>query len=144
MGDIGRTGAFRDQYGISTNLYAGAKSTDDTEFAVLTARSLLDCGGKLTPEAVLASWQKYILADGGMYERGGRPLYGAVANIKRGLMPPLSGRFNVMNNDDGAAMRIAPVGILCAGDPQRAASLAEIDAQVSHYQDGIWAAQAVA
>jgi ADP-ribosylglycohydrolase len=49
-----------------------------------------------------------------------------------------------MNNDDGAAMRIAPVGILCAGDPERAAALAQIEAQISHDRDGVWAAQAVA
>jgi ADP-ribosylglycohydrolase len=41
-------------------------------------------------------------------------------------------------------MRIAPVGIVCAGDPGRAAALAAIDAQISHARDGIWAAQAVA
>lgn len=144
FGDIARSEVFRNQYGIITNLYAGAKSTDDTEFAVLTAQILLDCGGHLTPASVLEGWQRYILAEGGMFERGGRPLYGAVANLRRGLTPPLSGRFNVMNNDDGAAMRIAPLGILCAGDPQRAARMAEIEAQISHYQDGIWAAQAVA
>src|SRR5882757_2309382 len=45
---------------------------------------------------------------------------------------------------DGAAMRIAPVGILCAGDPREAARLAAIDAQVSHARDGIYCAQVVA
>lgn len=144
FGDIARTDSYRNQYGIITNLYAGAKSTDDTEFAVLTARILLDCRGNLTHEAALQAWHKYILDEGGMFERGGRPLYGAVANLKRGMTPPLSGRYNVMNNDDGAAMRIAPIGIVCAGNPQGAAEMAEIEAQISHYQDGIWAAQAVA
>jgi ADP-ribosylglycohydrolase len=41
-------------------------------------------------------------------------------------------------------MRIAPVGILCAGDPREAARLAAIDAQVSHAGDGIYCAQVVA
>ena len=71
-------------------------------------------------------------------------LYGAAANLERGIMPPLSGEDNAGNYDDGAAMRIAPIGIICAGDPERAAEMAEIDAQVTHYRDGIWAAQAVA
>lgn len=144
FGDIGRSDVYRQRYGIITNLYAGAKSTDDTEFAVLTAQTLLDCGGRLTSEALLASWQKYILAQGGLFERGGRPLYGAVENLRRGALPPLSGQDNVLNYDDGAAMRIAPIGVLCAGEPERAAELAEIEAQISHYGDGIWAAQAVA
>ena len=71
-------------------------------------------------------------------------LYGAAANLERGIMPPLSGEDNAGNYDDGAAMRITPIGIICAGDPERAAEMAEIDAQVTHYRDGIWAAQAVA
>jgi len=93
---------------------------------------------------VLQSWQTHILDQGGVYERGGRPLHGAVENIRRGIMPPLSGKDNVLNYDDGAAMRIAPIGIICAGEPERAAAMAEIEAQISHYADGIWAAQAVA
>ena len=144
LGDIGRNDAYRQRYGIVTNLYAGAKSTDDTEFAVLTAQTLLDCQGDVTPDGVLGSWQKYILDQGGVFERGGRPQYGAVANLKRGIKPPYSGIDNVFNDDDGAAMRIAPIGILCAGDPARAAAMAAIEAQISHAQNGIWAAQAVA
>ncbi|MBP7961895.1 MAG: ADP-ribosylglycohydrolase family protein [Caldilineaceae bacterium] len=144
LGDLGRDNEYRNRYGIVTNLYANASSTDDTEFALLTTRTLIDCGGDLTVDAQLTAWQKYILDQGGVFERGGRPLYGAVANLQRGILPPLSGRDNVMNNDDGAAMRIAPIGILCAGQPQRAAAMAEIESQISHYADGIWAAQAVA
>jgi len=45
---------------------------------------------------------------------------------------------------DGAAMRVAPIGIVCAGAPERAARLAETDACISHYRDGVWGAQAVA
>lgn len=144
MGDLGRSDEFRRRYGIISNIYQDAKSTDDTEFAVLSARILLDCGGQLSHTATLQGWQKYILDQGGMFERGGMPLYGAVANLRRGLMPPLSGKYNVNNNDDGAAMRAAPFGIACAGKPDQASSLAELDAQVSHHADGIWAAQAVA
>ena len=144
FGDLGRSDDYRKRYGIVTEVYANAKSTDDTEFALLTARTLVDNGGQLTLETLVASWQKYILDQGGVFERGGKPLYGAVENLRRGIMPPLSGRDNVMNNDDGAAMRIAPIGIVCAGDPQRAAAMAEIESQISHDADGIWAAQAVA
>lgn len=144
IGDIGRNEVYRQRYGIVTELYQGAQSTDDTEFAVLTAQTLIDCGGQLTLEHVEASWRKYILGQGGMGTRGGKPLYGAVANLERGMQPPLSGLDNTGNDDDGAAMRIAPVGILCAGDPQRAAQLAGIDSCISHARDGIWGGQAVA
>jgi len=144
LGDLGRNDEHRRRYGLATELSGNARSTDDTEFALLTARALLDCQGELTPEAVLCAWRKYILDQGGMFERGGKSLYGAVANLKRGMLPPFSGRDNVTNDDDGAAMRIAPVGIVCAGDPEGAAAMARIEAQISHDRDGIWAAQAVA
>lgn len=144
MGDLGRMDAYRARYGIITNLYAGAGSTDDTEFAILTARTLLDCGGDLTTDGVVQAWHRYILDEGGVFERGGKPQYGAVANLRMGILPPLSGRDNVGNDDDGAAMRVTPIGVYCAGDPAKAAELARIDSEISHYTDGIWAAQAVA
>jgi ADP-ribosylglycohydrolase len=144
MGDLGRSQEYRNRYGIVTNLYPGAKSTDDTEFGLLTARALLDSQGELTPESVLQAWRTYIIDQGGIFDRAGKPLYGAVENIKRGILPPYSGIDNVQNNDDGAAMRVAPIGVVCAGDPDKAAELAAIDAQISHHADGVWAAQAVA
>lgn len=144
LGDLGRDHEYRKRYGLAIELHQSAKSTDDTEFALLTARSLIDSQGDLTVDAVLQAWQRYVLDQGGVFERGGQPLYGAVANLRRGILPPLSGRDNVAHYDDGAAMRIAPIGIVCAGDPQRAVQMAALDAQISHYADGIWAAQAVA
>jgi ADP-ribosylglycohydrolase len=144
LGDLGRNDAARQRYGIVTNLYGDAGSTDDTEFALLTAKTLIESEGELTREALFASWQRHILAQGGVYDRGGKPLYGAVANLQRGLRPPLSGRFNVNNDDDGAAMRIAPIGVFAAGDARRAAELARVEAEISHHEDGVWAAQAVA
>jgi ADP-ribosylglycohydrolase len=136
--------SYRFRYGIITEMYDGAQSTDDTEFAVLTARSVLDSRGILTHDSVAQAWRRYILDRGGMQARGGRPLYGAVENLKRGIVPPQSGRDNVFNTDDGAAMRITPVGIAYAGHPERAAELAAIEASISHAESGIWAAQAVA
>lgn len=144
MGDTGRNQDYRSKYGVVTNMYADAKSTDDTEFGILTACILIDSAGKPSTSDVCAAWKKYILDRGGAKKRAGRPLYGAIENIGRGLVPPESGKYNVMNTDDGAAMRISPVGIFRAGDPEGAARLAAIDACISHDNDGIWAAQAVA
>lgn len=144
MGDLGRSQEHRARFGIVTNLYPEAKSTDDTEFGVLTAKALLDTRGNLSAEAVAAAWRKYVLERGGAKKRAGRPLYGALANLARGIEPPYSGRYNIMNVDDGAAMRASPHGILRAGDPEGAARLAAMDASVSHDMDGIWAAEAIA
>jgi len=144
LGDTGRNQEYRARYGVIANMYADAKSTDDTEFGILTACCLIDNGGKIDNDAVLKAWKKYILDRGGAKKRAGRPLYGAIENIGRGMTPPESGRYNVFNTDDGAAMRISPVGIFRAGDPEGAAKIAAIDACISHDKDGIWAAQAIA
>ncbi len=144
LGDTGRNQEYRARYGVISNMYADAKSTDDTEFGILTACCLIDNGGKIDNDAVLKAWKKYILDRGGAKKRAGRPLYGAIENIGRGMAPPESGRYNVFNTDDGAAMRISPVGIFRAGDPEDAARIAAIDACISHDNDGIWAAQAIA
>lgn len=144
MGDLGRSQDHRAKFGIATTLTPDGKTTDDTEFGVLTARALLDARGQLTPAATAAAWRRYVLDRGGAKKRAGRPLYGALENLARGMEPPLSGRHNVMNTDDGAAMRACPHGIVRAGDPDGAAALAAADACVSHDADGIWAAQAVA
>ncbi len=144
MGDLGRSDQHRQRYGIITQMVEGAKSTDDTEFAILTAQTLIDWRGELTLSRVAESWRKYILGQGGMGDRGGKPLYGSVANLARGMEPPQTGIDNPQNDDDGAAMRIAPVGIICPGNPTRAAQISGIEAQVSHARDGIWAAQAIA
>jgi ADP-ribosylglycohydrolase len=144
MGDLGRSDPHRQRYGIITHMVDGAKSTDDTEFAILTAQTLIDWRGELTLSRVAESWRKYILGQGGMGDRGGKPLYGSVANLARGMEPPLTGIDNPQNDDDGAAMRIAPVGIICPGNPARAAEISGIEAQISHARDGIWGAQAVA
>lgn len=45
---------------------------------------------------------------------------------------------------DGSSMRIGPIGILCAGDVERAKEYARIESEISHFRDGVWGAQAVA
>ena len=144
VGDLGRSQEHRNRYGLISRLLDDGKSTDDTEFGVLTARALLDCRGNLSPQKTADAWRTYIIARGGAKKRAGRPLYGAIENLGRGMEPPLSGKYNVMNIDDGAAMRATPHGILRAGDPDGAAALARADACVSHDADGIWAAEALA
>ena len=42
-GDLGRDPAVRQQYGVLNRLLKEGKSTDDTEFSVLSARALLSC-----------------------------------------------------------------------------------------------------
>ena len=143
-GDLGRSDAVRQKLGILTRLLPEGRSTDDTEFTVLSARALLDNRDAFTSQAVADTWREKVIARGGALDRGGTPLYGALWNLSQGIDPPRSGQDNVLNIDDGAAMRAVPFGIASYGDPEEAARLAGIDAAVSHDADGLWAAQAVA
>lgn len=145
FGDAARTSDNHFLYGITTDFRPGvpAPGTDDTEFALLTADTLLQSNGELTVEHVLAAWRKHVITLEVM-NRGGASEREAAANIRRGILPPLSGQYNSYHMSDGAAMRVAPIGIVCAGNPARAAHLAEIDASISHWREGIWGAQAVA
>jgi len=145
LGDQARSPENHILYGITRDLQAGDSwSTDDTEFALLVAHELIACHGDLTTDCVVQAWKDHVLAQGDLGAKGGESEKGAAANLRRGIMPPLSGSDNSYSDSDGAAMRIAPIGIACAGDPKRAAQLAGIEASISHCRDGLWGAQAVA
>ena len=118
--------------------------TDDTEYAVLTARTVLRHGHDLTLADVTAAWRENLAGQQGGFARGGFSEMTAINNLRAGMAAPQTGSDNHEMWSDGCAMRIAPVGAFCAGDPAEAARLAAIDAQVSHSRDGIYCAQAVA
>lgn len=143
MGELARSEHYREKYGIITSIYEGTQSTDDTEFAILTAVTALACGGHLTDDVVHAHWMEHVV-EGGIHGRSGAVSLGARENLKRGMRAPLSGQDNCHFYDDGVAMRIAPVGIVWAGDPDKAAEMAAVDGRISHHADGVWAGQAVA
>ncbi len=144
FGDASRKPDNQLAYGITTDFGKTASwSTDDTEFALLTAHILLGSGGRLTDGAVVAAWMEHVATQDEL-KRGGASEFEASRNLRKGLRPPLSGRYNSYAHSDGAAMRIAPIGVYCAGDIDRAIAMAETDAHVSHDRDGIWGAQAVA
>lgn len=144
LGDAARMPEKQRDYGFTTDFDKGASwSTDDTEFALLVAETILSRGGDFTSEDVVDMWLRHVATEDEL-KRGGVSEVEACNNLRRGLRPPESGKFNPYHQSDGAAMRSGPIGIYCAGDPEKAAYLAEVDASVSHYADGIWGAQAVA
>lgn len=144
FGDIARSPDYHLQYGITMDFSERpAPGTDDTEFALLTAHTLINAEGHLTDAHVLESWMTHVLPLPEL-KRGGASEREAAANIRRGVLPPYSGIYNSYYMSDGAAMRVTPIGIVCAGDPGRAAVLADIESRISHSRDGLWSAQAVA
>lgn len=145
FGDASRKPDNQLAYGITTDFGDGASwSTDDTEFGLLTARTLIACEGRLTLQAVEDAWRTHVVTQGEELNRGGNSEMEAAANLRRGLTPPETGLYNSYATSDGAAMRAAPIGIVFAGDLAGAAAAAETDACISHSRDGIWGAQAVA
>lgn len=144
FGDAGRKEQNHMDYGIITDFTKGDSwSTDDTEFALFTTQMLIETDGELTFEALEQGWLKYIVTQD-EFPRGGGSEIEAANNLRNGLKAPFSGMYNAYYMSDGAAMRVAPIGMVYAGDPEKAAYYAGIDAGVSHYRDGVWAAQAVA
>ena len=144
FGDAGRVPENHQNYGMILSFDTGkCWSTDDTEFAIFTAKMLIDHDGDPTHQQLAEGWLKYIAAQDD-FPRGGNSEIEAAENLKKGMLPPESGRRSVYGFSDGACMRISPVGIVCAGDVERAKELAKRDAEVSHHTSGIWAAQAVA
>jgi ADP-ribosylglycohydrolase len=117
--------------------------TDDTEFALLTLLALVEDKAEATQQTFLVPWQEKILpiaADvlSSFSERA------AIENLKRGLLPPTTGSDNPLHYEDCAAIRAVPIGLYYVGDPDRAARLAILDAQITQAEDGIYAASAMA
>lgn len=144
FGDAARNQPNQLNYGFTADFNKGASwSTDDTEFALLTALTLIDSKGKLTSQHVVDHWLKHVATQDEL-KRGGASEFEASINLRKGLRPPLTGRYNAYSHSDGAAMRAGPIGILWAGDVEQAKKTARIDAEISHDREGIWGAQAVA
>jgi ADP-ribosylglycohydrolase len=105
--------------------------TDDTEQAVLLGRLLLRRHGRVDARefaAALVSWERT------MAERGSLDLLGpstkrAVDAIAAGADPSDAGRHGTTN---GAAMRIAPVGIACSGDDAALVDAVVAASRVTH------------
>ena len=99
---------------IAPGLPAGTV-TDDTEQALLLARLLIDGDGHVDPLAFAAALQDW---EQDMIRRGSRDLLGpstkrALVRLQEGVPATETGRDGTTN---GAAMRVAPVGIANAGD----------------------------
>lgn len=124
---------------IAPNLPAGTV-TDDTEQALLLARLLVAGEGRLDPHAfaaALRAWER------DMIRRGSRDLLGpstkrALERLAAGEPAADAGRDGTTN---GAAMRVAPIGIAFAGD---ALLDAVVDSCVVTHHTGVGIAAAAA
>lgn len=116
--------------------------TNATEWAAFSAGILMDTDFSHYNQSVLKEW--ICLSESKIHIRGSISTQAALHNLRNGLNPPRTGKENPHYFDDGAMPRAVPIGIICAGQPDEAARLTEIDACVTNSEDGIWAAQAMA
>lgn len=91
--------------------------TDDSEMALTLARSIIR-HKKYAREAVLDAYRDWLQT---------RPV-DVGATTERGLL----GLHTTESESNGSLMRISPVGIWAAGDPQRAAAAAREDSALTH------------
>jgi ADP-ribosylglycohydrolase len=127
---------------IAPGMPAGSV-TDDTEQALLLARLLIDGGGHVDPLAFAAALERW---EADMVRRGSAGLLGpstkrALARLRAGEPPEEAGRDG---NTNGAAMRVAPVGI-AVSDPDALLDAVVAASRVTHGTSiGIAGAAAVA
>ena len=135
--------AIEAEWGYIEGFVGDVSVSDDTEYALFTAQAFLRHGLNVTSDDIAEAWLEHIVPHPGPFKGAGFSEMAAIDNLKRGLRPPQSGR-HYHSWSDGLAMRVAPCGILGAGDPRLAARLAEVDGSVSHDGEGIYAGQAIA
>ncbi|CAN5830088.1 hypothetical protein BH24DEI2_BH24DEI2_12490 [soil metagenome] len=135
--------AIADKWGYLEGFVGDIKVSDDTEYTLFSAQAFLRYGLNASSQDFAAAWLEHIVPHPGPFKGAGFSEMAAIDNLRRGLLPPQSGR-HYHSWSDGLAMRVAPCGILAAGNPILAAHLAEIDGSVSHDGEGIYAGQAVA
>jgi ADP-ribosylglycohydrolase len=127
---------------VSKGLVAGT-ITDDTEQTLLLGSILIRSEGGFDHKAwvkALIDWEERIKARGG-YDLLGPSTKRAIDAINNGIPPEDAGRYGDTN---GAAMRIAPVGIMMPPSPKLIAAVAETCRATHNTSIAISAAAAVA
>ena len=117
--------------------------TDDTEFALLTLGALADGPAEPTRDSLLAPWLERVLPNAAEV-RCSFSERAAIENLRRGERPPVTGNDNPMHYADSAVPRALAVGLFAPGQPDRAARIARLDAEITQAEDGVYAAQAMA
>lgn len=127
----------REKYGsVSDFVNLTPGGSDDTEYALLTASAILKYGKNITADDFADFWIEKVCPQTQAFAGAGFSEMNAIENLRNGLRPPLSGQHNHAWSD-GLAMRVAPVGIITAGDYESAKRIAIADGMVSHAGEGI-------
>lgn len=120
-------------------------------FAFMRAMPDHGVGLALTPEQIGQTWLDYLIENQTILWWGGMGMsteHTAYLRLKAGIPAPRSGSIalngQVVAEQIGAQIFIDGWGLICPGDPERAADLARRAASVSHDGEAIYGAQVVA
>lgn len=109
---------------------------DDLDLQILWLEVLQKKGTDFTSEDLADAWDAQVWYPFNEYGN-------FLRNYESGIMPPTSGSYNnrVFSSSEGAPIRSEIWGMICPGDPKRAAAFAEKDAVLDHSEDGVWIEQ---
>lgn len=111
--------------------------SDDSEWFVFTALAHLNSTTSVEDSWIALSKKRDVV-------RGRTGTKIALRNLDQGSSPAHSGHDNPHYFDDIASVRAVVAGILSRGSVAGAVELATMDAQITHSEDGVWCAQAIA
>ena len=133
----------REYFGTITGYLREQKThpaDDDVNGPVVFLRALTDAGGlNFTEEQAGETWLNYTRCGKGMFWWGGEDVsteHRAYMNLRRGIRPPVSGSIEqnglVAAEQIGGQIFVDTWGLICPGDPAKAARFARKMASVSH------------
>lgn len=109
--------------------------TDDTEWAVFNMQNIIANNGNYDFAKILKSWEK--LAELKSEIRGSISIVGALHNIRKGIIPPISGRDNPHYFDDSAMIRSIPVILANYSDLDKIIYFVSEDASITNSLEGL-------
>ena len=126
------TRKIREKFGDITGYLRKPETyNDDITYELAYLDVFMKKGYSVTSEDVAFAWLE-LISDGYSAERT------ALENLRKGIMPPESGRFcNYFSDWIGAQMRTPIHGMLAPGNPVLAARLAADDSVISHSNNGV-------
>lgn len=113
---------------LSEKLFETNYPNDDLDLQVLWLDLVKQKGPRIDEYDMGEFWHEHVDFPWGEYGLAAR-------NLKCGVLPPLSGQHNndYWNRGMGSPIRSEIWGMLCAGDPEKAAQYAKMDSSIDHY-----------
>jgi len=106
---------------------------DDTTYQIIGLHSIEEFGSDVTSEQIAGEWLKHLYVP----EKGMLAEQIALRRVRDGIMPPESGKHS-SSEAIGGQMKAEIWGLVCPGDPARAADYGRRDGIVAHAGNGVY------